>query len=60
MKDFVWRLDGCANRHAPLKKLSAKEVNLKVKPWITPKISKMIKIRDKLFTIKKDNLVIKM
>ena len=53
MKDFVWRLDGCANRHAPLKKLSAKEVKLKAKPWITPEISKMIKIRDKLFTRKK-------
>ena len=53
MKDFVWRLDGCANRHAPLKKLNAKEIKLKSKPWITPEISKMIKIRDKLFTRKK-------
>ena len=42
MNDFVWRLDGCANRHAPLKKLNAKEVKLKAKPWVTPEISKMI------------------
>ena len=53
MNDFVWRLDGCANRHAPIKKLNAKEVKLKSKPWITSEISKMIKIRDKLFTRKK-------
>ena len=53
MSDFIWRLDGCTNRHAPLKKLNAKDIKLKSKPWITQEISKMIKIRDKLFTRKK-------
>ena len=53
MSDFVWRLDGCAGRHAPTKKLSPKEVKLKLKPWITPDIQKLIKIRDRLFNRKK-------
>ena len=53
MSDFVWRLDGCANRHAPVKKLTPKEVKLKLKPWISPEISKLIRIRDKLFARKK-------
>ena len=53
MSDFIWRLDGCAERHAPTKKLSPKEVKLKLKPWITPDIAKLIKIRDKLFSRKK-------
>ena len=35
------------------KKLSPKEVKLKLKPWITPDITKLIKIRDKLFSRKK-------
>ena len=55
MSDFVWRLDGCAERHAPTKKLKPNEVKLKLKPWITPDIVKLIKIRDKLFNREKDN-----
>ena len=51
--DFVWRLDGCAERHAPTKKLNPKEVKLRFKPWITPEIMKLIKTRDRLFTRKK-------
>ena len=53
MNDFIWRLDGCAERHAPTKKLTPKEVKLKLKPWITPETLKLIKIRDKLFKRKK-------
>ena len=53
MSDFIWRLDGCAERHAPTKKLSPKEVKLKLKPWITPDIVKLINIRDRLFNRKK-------
>ena len=53
MSDFVWRLDGCAQRHAPVKKLTHKEVKLKLKPWISPEISKLIRVRDKLFARKK-------
>ena len=53
MSDFVWRLDGCANRHAPTKKLSPKEVKLRLNPWITPEIKKFIRVRDRLFSRKK-------
>ena len=53
MKDFVWRINGCVDRHAPVRKLSTKEIKLKSKPWITPELSKMIKIKNKLFERKK-------
>ena len=36
-----------------LKKLNAREIKLKVKPWITPELSKMIKTKNKLFERKK-------
>ena len=39
--------------HAPIKQLTPKEVKLVNKPWITPAISKMIKIRSKSFARKK-------
>ena len=61
-KDFYLRLKGCVERHAPLKKLTLKERNLKHKPWITVDINKMIKIENKLFQHKKrqaNNLEIK-
>ena len=51
--DLVWRLDGCAERHAPTKKLNPREIKLKFKPWITPDIQKLIKIRDRLNNRKK-------
>ena len=51
--DFFWRLEGCVNRHAPIKKLNHKEIKLKNKPWITPEISNMIKVKNKLFQRKK-------
>ena len=44
--DFVWRLDACTNRHAPVKKLSQKEIKLRLKPWITVEIRKLMKVRD--------------
>ena len=50
---MVWRLDGCVERHAPTKRLSPKEVKFKLKPWITPEIQKLIRIRDRLFARKK-------
>ena len=49
--DFFWRLEGCVD--APIKKLNSKEIKLKIKPWITPELSKMIKTRNKLFERKK-------
>ena len=52
--DFFWRLEGCVDRHAPIKKLNCRDIKLKVKPWITAELSKMIKIKNTLFE-KKDN-----
>ena len=51
--DFVWKFEGCVDRHAPIKKLKSKEIKLKNKPWITNRIMKMIYIRNKLFARKK-------
>ena len=53
MNDFFLKLEGCADRHAPIKKLSPREIKLKSKPWITTDIVKRIKYRDKLFERKK-------
>ena len=41
------------DRHAPIKKLNSREIKLKFKPWINPELSKMIKIKNKLFERKK-------
>ena len=30
--DFFWKLDGCVERHAPIKELSPKEIKMKSKP----------------------------
>ena len=37
------------NRHAPIKKISNKEIKLKTKPWITKGILTSIKIKNKLY-----------
>ena len=61
-KDFYLRLKGCVERHAPLKKITWKEIKLKHKPWIAFDINKMIKIKNKIFQRKKrqaNNLEIK-
>ena len=51
--DFYFKLEGCVDRHAPLKKLTTKEIKLEHKPWINNEITKMIRIRDKLHRRKK-------
>ena len=51
--DFYFKLEGCVERHAPLTKLTPKEIKLESKPWITSELNKMIKIRNKLFQRKK-------
>ena len=51
--DFHSKLEGCVDRHAPIKKLSLKEIKLKNKPWISTEISKLIKVRNKIFARKK-------
>ena len=52
-RDFYLRLKGCSDRHAPIRKLNAKEVKLRSKPWINSDLAKMIKIKNKLFERKK-------
>ena len=52
-KDFYSKLEGAVNRHAPLKKLSPKEIKVKIKPRLSAEILKMIKIRNKVFNRKK-------
>ena len=45
--DFFWKLNGCVERHAPIKELSPTEIKMKSKPWITPDITKLIRNRNK-------------
>ena len=52
-RDFYFKLEGCVERHAPLKKLSPKEIKLEQKPWISSKLNKMIRIKNKLYYRKK-------
>ena len=51
--DFYFKLEACVERHAPLKKLTPKEIKLENKPWITSELNKMNKMRNKLFQLKK-------
>ena len=60
--DFYFRLDGAVNRHAPMKKMSMKEIKNNSKPWLTSDIQKLIKKRDRFFAKKKsqpDNINLK-
>ena len=38
--DFIWRLEGCVNRHVPITKLNRKEKNKNWKQWLTNEILK--------------------
>ena len=51
--DFYFRLQGVVDRHAPVKKLTPKEVKMQQKPWITAELRKLIKKKNKLFKRKK-------
>ena len=51
--DFVWRLDGCAELVAPVEKLKPKQIKLKLKPWISDDIQKLIKVRESFCKKKK-------
>ena len=53
--DFLWRVENCVDRHAPIKKLNRKQMKKRSKPWITTRILKMINHRERLFHKKKDN-----
>ena len=41
--------DELVKTHAPLKKLSKRDIKFRNKPWINGKIQKMMRIRDRLF-----------
>ena len=51
--DFYDKIKGCADRHAPIKKLNKREVLLRSKPWINPDLAKMIRIKNNLYGRKK-------
>ena len=53
--DFIFRLEGCVNRHAPIQKLNQKEQKRNQNPWLTNEILKRIKHRNKLFAQRKSN-----
>ena len=53
--DFLWRVEGCVDRHAPIKKLTRKEIKKMSKPWINNYILKLISHRDRLFHQKKND-----
>ena len=55
-RDFYHKLEGCVNRHAPMKKLTPREIKIKNKPWLNEEIAKLIKLRNKAHARKKDNL----
>ena len=51
--DFLARLEGCVDRHAPIKELNQREKKLINKPWITKEIIKLIMKRNCIFKNKK-------
>ena len=46
--DFLWRIEDCLDRHAPVKKLSKKQQKKVSKPWINDTILKLISHRERL------------
>ena len=50
--DLYNKLEGPVNRHAPLKKLSPKEIKTRNMHWLSTDILKMIKIRNKVLVRK--------
>ena len=52
-QDFYFKLQGCVDRHAPLKKLTPKEIKLNQKPWINKELNKMINIKNTVNVIMK-------
>ena len=53
---FLSSLDELVKNHAPLKKLSKRDIKFRNKPWINGRIQKMMRIRDKiLIKLKRNN-----
>ena len=49
MSNFYSKLGGSSDQHVKVKKLSPREMKLKLNPWITPEIKNMLNLRDRLF-----------
>ena len=49
IKKFLQIIIDATNKHAPLRKLSRKEMKLKSKPWITKGLLRSILSKNKLF-----------
>ena len=45
---FIANLNEIVNKHAPLKKLTKRDLKLRNKPWINSRIQKMMRLRDSL------------
>ena len=54
MSDFIFKVQGCVESHAPSRKLKFNEI--KSKPWISPYIVTMIRQSDNLFKRRKKHL----
>ena len=53
---FLSNLDEVVKTHAPLRKLTKRDIKFRNKPWINGKIQKMMRIRDRLLgRLKKTN-----
>ena len=46
---FISMYQTIVNKHAPIKFLNKKQQKLRMKPWITPSIQKLIKTKNRLF-----------
>ena len=53
--DFLWRVEGCVDRHAPLKRMNNRQQKKMANPWISKNIIKMISHREKLLHRKKES-----
>ena len=45
---FYQKLSSCVDQHVPSKKMTKNDIKFHSKPWINPKIQRLIKYRDKL------------
>jgi len=52
-EEFITKLNSCVDKHAPIKKLTKREMKIKSKPWITMNVRKLIDQRNKLFNRRK-------
>ena len=53
--DFLWRVEGCVDRHAPLKRMNNRQQKKMANPWISKNIIKMISHRERLLHRKKES-----